>query len=776
VSAPLRENCRPRRNKPAGRHVEVVTAAHGLCPIDLIDSIAGSMNLIDEGDAKVSQVSDIAQQVEQTNLKAMTPAVLLFSVLVASVSAVFATPSSAAPVKTEHVEAELIARHTSLQPGVPAEVALRLKIIDHWHTYWQNPGDSGLPTKLKWTLPAGYTAGAIAWPYPQKLPLGPLMNFGYEGEVLHLVTIAVPADVQPGKQVTFKAKAEWLVCNDVCIPESADLSLTLPLSASAPAEDARWQAAFVAAHEKLPAKVEGKAGAVRATIDGKRMSIGFTGAPALGAGLAFFPYAGDLIENAGAQVFQQQAGSATLLVPLADPVNRELRTVEGVVVTAGNWGNWHKGAAIEVSLPVTYGAIAPAKSANAAPAGADIGLIAALVFAIVGGLILNLMPCVFPVLGIKVMGFLNHSRSDAGLLRKQGLAFFAGVVISFWLLAGLLMVLRAAGESVGWGFQLQSPVFVVLLATLFLLMALNLAGIFEMGLAVQSAAGNLESRDSSRNVMTEAFLSGVLATVVATPCSAPFMGAALGFTLTQPAYVSLLVFTAIAVGMATPVTALSFLPKWLAHLPKPGAWMQTFKQFMAFPLLMTVVWLAWVLGAQIGNDGVARLWLGFVIIALGAWLYGHWQMRHFARAMVAALLALAVGLGIAWPDASAAHDRAQAAKSDNAWEPYSTARIADLRAQGKPIFVDFTATWCITCQVNKRVALTRPEVEKRFAELGVVRVKADWTLQDKAITEALASFGRNGVPLYVYYPKNGEPKVLPEVLTPAVVLEAIAEK
>ncbi len=684
--------------------------------------------------------------------------------------------SSASPVKTEHVEAELISRHTGFQPGAPVELALRLKIIDHWHTYWQNPGDSGLPTKLKWTLPPGYAAGAIAWPYPQKLPLGPLMNFGYEGEVLHLVSIAVPADAKPGKQITFKAKAEWLVCNDVCIPESGDLALTLPVSTAAPVEDARWHQAFATAHEKLPAKIDAKAGAMSARIDGKRMLMTFADAPALGAGLTFFPYAGDLIENAGAQVFQQQAGSASLTVPLADPVSRELKTVEGVVVATGTWGSWHKGAAVEVSLPVTYGAIAPAKSVGVASTGADIGLIAALAFAIIGGLILNLMPCVFPVLGIKVMGFLNHSRSDPKLLRKQGLAFFAGVVISFWLLAGLLMVLRAAGESVGWGFQLQSPVFVVLLATLFLLMALNMAGIFEMGLAVQSAAGSLETHGGTRNVMTEAFLSGVLATVVATPCSAPFMGAALGFTLTQPAYISLLVFTAIAVGMAAPVTTLSFLPKWLAYLPKPGAWMQTFKQFMAFPLLLTVVWLAWVLGAQIGNDGVARMWLGLVIIALGAWLYGHWQMRHFARAVVAALLALVVGLTVAWPDATAAQANAQAAKSDSAWEPYTPARIAELRAQGKPIFVDFTATWCITCQVNKRVALTRPEVEKRFAELGVVRIKADWTLQDKAITEALASFGRNGVPLYVYYPKNGEPKVLPEVLTPTVVLDVIGEK
>ncbi len=682
----------------------------------------------------------------------------------------------AAPVKTEHVEAELIARNTGFQPGKEVELALRLKIIDHWHTYWQNPGDSGLPTKLKWSLPAGYQAGDIAWTYPQKLPLGPLMNFGYEGEAVHLLSITAPTTAKAGEKVTLKAKADWLVCNDVCIPESADLSLTLPVTTSTPAADKHWEATFVAAHERLPARIEGKA---QAHVDGKRLIIDLDGAPAL-KGVAFFPFANDLMENAAPQEWKQEGGKASLTVSLADPVNRDRKSVDGVLVAESGWGAWGNGKAIAISAPVTYGAAsASAGSAKATPstasngAGADIGLMFALVSAFIGGLILNLMPCVFPVLGIKVMGFLNHSRSEPGLLKKQGLAFFAGVIVSFWVLAGLMIALRAAGQSIGWGFQLQSPVFVVLLATLFLLMAMNLAGVFEMGLSVQSAAGNLEMQAGPTNVMVEAFLSGVLATVVATPCTAPFMGAALGFTLAQPAYVSLLVFTAVAIGMATPVTLLSFLPRWLAYLPKPGAWMQTFKQFMAFPLMLTVVWLSWVLGAQLGNDGMARLWAGLVLVALATWLYGHWQGRHFLRALVAGLIVAAAGLAVAWPEALPPPD-AKSARAEGNWEPYSQTRIAELRAQGKPIFVDFTATWCITCQVNKRVALHRPEVEKRFDELGITRMKADWTVQDPVITEALASFGRNGVPLYVYYPKSGEPKVLPEVLTPTVVLEAIA--
>jgi thiol:disulfide interchange protein DsbD len=399
-------------------------------------------------------------------------------------------------------------------------------------------------------------------------------------------------------------------------------------------------------------------------------------------------------------------------------------------------------------------------------------LIVALAFAFIGGLILNLMPCVFPVLGIKVMGFVQHAQKDNALLKQQGFAFFAGVVISFWILSGLLLALRAAGESIGWGFQLQSPIFVTLLAVLFSLMALNLSGVFEMGLRLQSAAGNVEMR-GGRSTLVDAFLSGVLATIVATPCTAPFMGAALGFTLSQPAYMSMLVFTAIAIGMALPVTLLSLVPRWLAYLPKPGAWMTTFKQFMAFPLLATVVWLAWVLGSQQGNDGIAKLLFGLVLISLAAWLYGRWQSAKPMLAVVVGAAVAAGGLALAWPSEEGTREVVAGAAAKDDWVPFSKQKIADLRAAGKGVFVDFTATWCITCQVNKRVALNQADVVKRFMELNIVRMKADWTVKDPAITAALAEFGRNGVPLYVFYPPKGEAMVLPEVLTPSVVLSHV---
>jgi thiol:disulfide interchange protein DsbD len=670
-------------------------------------------------------------------------------------------------IKTPHVEAQLIARHETIQPGKSIEVALRLKLVDHWHTYWRNPGDSGLPTKLTWTLPAGFSAGEIRWPYPTKLPLGPLMNFGYEGEVLHLVDIAAPSNAAIGKPVSLKAKADWLVCNDVCIPESADLDLSLMVSDQPARESSQWAPAFAAAHAALP--VEGKTQNVNARIDGSTLALTMNASAPLSGNITFYPYRDDVIANAGTQTPSQANGVLTLKIPLADPVNKDLKSLDGILVADNGWSHAEGARALALSVPVAY--MKPSSASPASPAAtSDLTLIPALVLAFVGGMILNLMPCVFPVLGIKVMGFVQHARSDPAVLRKQGLFFLGGVLVSFWFLAGLLIALRTAGQAVGWGFQLQSPVFVSLLAILFLLMALNLSGVFEMGLRLQSAAGNLEAQSPS-NASAGAFMSGVLATIVATPCTAPFMGAALGFTLSQPSPVAMLVFTAIALGMSLPVTLLSFVPRWLSYLPRPGAWMETFKQLMAFPLFATVAWLVWVMGAQLGNDGAARLLFGLILIALAAWTYGRWQGVAPWRALAIAAVIAIGGTLLLWPDA-AAQTNARQSSAENDWVPFSREKVAELRSQGKSVFVDFTATWCITCQVNKRVALNQTEVIEKFNKAGIVRMKADWTVQDPVITSVLAEFGRNGVPLYVFYPANGDPKVLPEVLSPSIVLAA----
>lgn len=704
------------------------------------------------------------------------------------VFALSATNLFAAPVKTPHVEAEIISRHNAVQPGQPIEAALRLKIIDHWHTYWRNPGDSGLPTKLTWSLPVGITASPIEWPYPKRLPLGPLMNFGYDGEVLHLVTLQTSTGLKTGQNVTLNAKAEWLVCSDVCIPESADLSISLPIVNSTPLSDVRWTQAFTTARAALPMTASGWT--TKATIDRNNATLVLTPPPGeavVSAEYFFYPLREEIIANAGKQTSKSGADGLRLTIPLAEPINSALTTLEGVLVSNQGWGRAHPGKALAVSAPVTYAQTSStlpgvkdstsAEAKNSPQNPNELGLAIALLFAFIGGLILNLMPCVFPVLGIKVMTFVQHAHGEQKRLKQQGLAFLGGVVVSFWVLAALLAALRAAGELIGWGFQLQSPVFVTSLAILFLLMALNLSGVFEFGMRLQSAVGSLQTENNRGNAM-DAFLSGVLATIIATPCTAPFMGAALGYTLTQPAFISFLVFTAVALGMATPVLALSMFPGWLRYLPKPGIWMDTFKQFMAFPLFATVAWLSWVLGSQQGNDGMGMLLVGMVIIAFGAWLYGRWQLENPVRALIAAVSLLLIGAAIAWPTAApvaAARGNGMTNSADS-WVPFSKEKVAELRAQGRAVFIDFTATWCITCQVNKRVALNQQEVLRRFEELQIVRMKADWTVKDPAITEALAAFGRNGVPLYVFYPVGAEAQILPEVLTPSIVLSVITSQ
>ena len=693
------------------------------------------------------------------------------------------TDLSAAPVKTPHVEAEIISRLAAVQPGQQIEVALRLKIIDHWHTYWQNPGDSGLPTKLTWTLPEGFSAGPIEWPYPKPLPLGPLMNFGYDGEVLHLVKLQTPTSLKSSSNITLKAKAEWLVCSDVCIPESADLSIDLPVVGSSPLPDSRWTSAFREAQLALPGTLPGWK--TEARIENGKAILTLAAPPGVkveASELYFYPLRDEIIANAGRQVPGKTADSLSVTIPMADPVNTTLKSLDGVLVSKTGWGSAYAGKAVAISAPVVYvnsaATTSPAKSRSGtvSPGSDDLGFLVAVMFAFVGGLFLNLMPCVFPVLGIKVMGFVQHAQGDPKRLKLQGFAFLAGVVGSFWILAGLLIALRAGGASVGWGFQLQSPVFVTLLSLLFLLMALNLSGVFEMGLRLQSTVGGIQTKHN-RGPVVDAFLSGVLATIIATPCTAPFMGAALGYTLSQSAFVSLLVFTAVAFGVATPVLVLSLFPGWLRHLPKPGAWMDGFKQFMAFPLYATVVWLVWVLGSQQGNDGIAAILSGMVVIAFAAWLYGRWQLERPVRALITAVALFAFGTAIAWPGPFAgrvAHGAGQVSPTDQ-WTPFSKEKVAELRSQGRAVFIDFTATWCITCQVNKRVALNDTDVLQRFSDLNIVRMKADWTVKDAAITEALAEFGRNGVPLYVFYPAAGEPKLLPEILTPAIVLSSLGK-
>jgi thiol:disulfide interchange protein/DsbC/DsbD-like thiol-disulfide interchange protein len=700
----------------------------------------------------------------------------------AAFAAAFALNSLAAPlVKTEHVEAELVLDTASVQPGKPVLVGLKLRMEPHWHTYWKNPGDSGLPTKIQWVLPEGWKAGPIEWPYPQNLPVGPLMNYGYEDEVVLLTTITAPADAKAGS-VPVKAKADWLVCKDICIPEKGELDIALTVAASEAARHPRWEAHFDRARRMLPVDVKGWK--YESALQGNALVVRLT--PPEGAAVpakaTFFPEREGLIEPAAPQKLTRDGRALRIEMKLTDPPLAGVQAVKGVAVSESGWTGSDGHKAINVDAPITTTLTAasatpgtdpepgPGISQGPSPSSSFV----ALFFAFIGGLLLNLMPCVFPVLGIKVMGFVEHAHGEPRAMRMQGVVYSGGVLLSFLLLAGLMLALRASGTQLGWGFQLQSPLVVTALSILFFVLALNLSGVFEWGAFAQSLTSNL----SARGRYADAFLSGILATVVATPCTAPFMGAAVGFTLTQDALLSLAVFATVGLGMAAPVLALSCFPALLKKLPRPGAWMETFKQVLAFPLYATTVWLAWVLGALGGIDAMLALLMGLVLVAMAAWIYGRWRHAGIWQPATALVLG-ACGILIAWPGPAqtSATEAAPVAKAGELpWEAWSPEKVASLTGAGKPVFVDFTAAWCVTCQVNKRVALHNAAVVKAFAAHDVVPLKADWTRQDPRITATLASLGRNAVPVYaIYSPGDDTPRLLPEVLTPSLVLDEISK-
>ncbi len=689
--------------------------------------------------------------------------------------------SLAAPVKTPHVEAELVAATTALVPGEPVTVALRLSMEKGWHTYWQNPGDSGLPTTLAWRLPAGIEAGPIEWPAPRELPVGPLVNYGYEGEVLHLVPLRVPRQLAVGDTVVLAARAEWLVCKEVCIPEGADVTLALPVQNAAP-PDPRWGVPIAAARAALPRPLAGW----RSSAEGRGDTIALTLVPPARAAdpgtIRFFPFAPDRIEPSGPQRVTRNGDAYVVTLPVATTLTGGLDRIAGVVTAAGGFGSVHA-ATLDVAL--TGSVVAGSKAAAAPPAlnlapapmtgGDGATLVLAVVSALLGGLILNLMPCVFPVLTLKVLGFATHNDTRPTLRHEAG-AFAAGVVLTFVALGAALAVLRAAGEQLGWGFQLQSPAVVSALAILFFVLALNLSGVFEFGQLAPSGVTGW----TSKNRTLDAFGSGILAVVVASPCTAPFMGAALGFAMTGSTTAMLVVFVALGVGMALPYVCLAWFPGWRRRLPRPGPWLERFKQALAFPLYATVIWLAWVLGAQRDDDALSRLLIVLLCVGIALWA---WRIVRTGGARpwgIAVIIALAGAVTLAWPlfavapSAQAKSAGAAPASDDGAWAAFTPETVAALVASGRPVFVDFTAAWCVTCQVNKRLVLNADDVRARFAEKGVALVRADWTRRDPAITQALAALGRNGVPVYVLYRPGKEPLLLPEVLQRSTMHEVLA--
>ena len=671
----------------------------------------------------------------------------------------------AQPVRKGAVEAEIVPAVTSVQPGQPLLVALRLTHDPHWHTYWINPG-TGYPTTIKWTLPAGWQAGEIQWPVPHLLTdaKGAIIGNGYDGEVFLLVTLTPPANLTPGDSVTLHAAVAWLMCREVCMPGEATLDLLLPVDRGPPAPHPVWGAKLAAAKGQLPQPPDGwQLAAARAAT-----RVTLTARPPAGTTFAaddFRFFADDaLIAYDRPQPVSELNGVFSFALTIDDSGPKDAARLSGVLALSKDGGR-----GIRVDLPFGRAGAPNAQSEIQNPRSAT-GLAGTLVLAFFGGLILNLMPCVFPVLGIKILGFVNQAGADRRKVTAHGLVFVLGVLVSFWILAGALLVLRAGGKQLGWGFQLQEPGFVFALAIFLLVFALNLSGLFEFGLSVMGVGTGLQTKSG----YSGSFFTGVLATVVATPCSAPFLAPALGAALALSAVESLTVFTAIALGLSVPYLLLSIFPAAVKLLPRPGAWMETFKQLMAFPLYATVGFLVWVLAGQTKDDDNAllRIFFGLVLVAMAGWAYGRWTQhggsagrRRLGYAIAAGLLVAGVAVG--FPSRSS---------HTIVWEKWSPETVARLRAEGKTLYVDFTARWCATCQSNKAVVFSSQAVRDALRRQGVVLLKADWTSRDPQITEALAAFNRSAVPMdLVYAPGRAAPLVLPELLTPEIVTNALKQ-
>jgi thiol:disulfide interchange protein/DsbC/DsbD-like thiol-disulfide interchange protein len=711
-----------------------------------------------------------------------------------------------------HVHVQLVVPASSLTVGNAADAGLYFKIDQGWHVYWKNAGDAGEPPHTRWTLPEGITAGPLQFPAPKRLPLGPLMDFGYEDEVLFPFSVHVAQTAKPGSAV-LHAKVDWLVCQASCIPGKAELEVSRDVSehpdkAVPPTADAQL---FKRLSGRLPKPLPAEAKAIfQPTKDGFRLSVD-TGRKETEA--AFFPADQDILDNPAPQKLTPTARGFALDLKKDANLTGNPAELKGVLELS-------EGRAYEIAAAPRTGqkAAAPespaasptptqaspsvpagANSASAGPAAASpptvlstptviapstpiqtspkpfsvSAMLQATGLAFLGGLLLNLMPCVFPVLFLKGLSLVNSGNEERHKLRTHGLAYAAGILASFWALVAVLLSLRAAGATLGWGFQFQSPVFLALMAGLLFFLGLSLAGQFEIGLTLTSAGGSLAARQG----YSGSFFTGVLAVVVATPCTAPFMGAALGYALAQSSAVTFAVFTALALGLSAPYVALTLQPAWTRLLPRPGAWMEVLKQAVAVPIFATAIWLAWVLVRGYGADMLPALLSSFLLLAIAGWFLGRWPAKRWAASVAAVILIGVIAVSVLAPRKfAAASTSAATAESQTGWEPWTAEAVSRYQAQGRPVLVDFTASWCLSCQVNERVALDQPSVEKAFQDNNVALLKADWTRGDDAITQTLAVLGRSGVPAYaLYVPGETSPRLLPEALTPGIVIDAVSK-
>lgn len=692
--------------------------------------------------------------------------------------ALIAAPAFAqaqAVVQTENVRAELLADVSAVKPGEPFWVGLRQTIRPKWHTYWKNPGESGLPTEIAWKLPEGAKAGPIVWPRPHLFDISGVINYGFKDEAVLLVQITPPATLSGDFKLA--ADANWLVCEDVCIPEDGKFELTLPVSATGSPAPPATRAIFDKARQELPVQSPwparygvAKSGDPTLIVEAKGLK------PDTIRDVYFFPGEWGPVASMAKQ--NAVVGAEGIRIPLrrGDAKGNLPGDLAGTLVLTERTAGGDVQQAFDVSAKLDPSFVpTPALSASN---GEQLSLVEALLFALVGGLILNLMPCVFPVLAMKAASFARLAGHERSVMRRDGVAYTLGVLVSFAVMAAVVIAIRASVGDVSWGFQFQSPVFSLLIAYLFFVVGLNLSGMFEFSSRFAGVGQGLAARGGT----TGAFFTGVLAVIVATPCTAPFMAAALGFALSQPAPQTVAVLLALGLGLALPYLLLSITPALQRLMPRPGPWMDRLRQFLAFPMYASAVWMVWVLTQQTGADGVIYALGGMILIAFAIWLLrlgsgaspATWLRRGLAA--IAVLLAFGAALRLEdGPATAASVSGAPAGVNFDGWERFSRERMNQAVAEGKPVFVDFTAAWCITCLVNERVALETPASRRAFEQAGVVKLKGDWTNRDPEITSLLKDLGRAGVPLYLFWvPGAAQPKILPQVLTESLILSELA--
>jgi thiol:disulfide interchange protein len=663
-----------------------------------------------------------------------------------------------------HVHLELVVPQKQLVQGAKLTAGLHFTLEKGWHIYWLNAGDSGEPPTVKWTLPSGVTAAPFQYPAPQRLPLGPLMDYGYENEVTFPVPISVASDAKTGSAV-LKADVGWLVCQNECLPGKGTVAVTRPIaptgtvSAVDPTQQAIVASGLASMPKPLPAgalehfHVEGNKGYTLAVVTGETASSGY-----------FFSSDQTVVSNPAPQSAAPIRNGVRLQMVRDENQQGSLTALEGDLVLSN--GEAYAVDAIPGAIPAVVQMQGHADSG---------GFLQAILLAFAGGIVLNLMPCVFPVLFIKGLSLVQSSNKERASMRAHGWVYALGILVSFWVVVAVLLTLRGLGHNLGWGFQFQSPVFLAIMALFLFFLSLSLAGQFEIGLSLTSAGGELAQKQGYAG----SFFTGVLAMVVATPCTAPFMGVAIGYALAQggSGVATFAVFTALALGLAVPYLLLAYNPGWTRLLPRPGAWMEVLKQLTAIPIFATVIWLVWLFTESVGANALLGLLAGFLLLGVAGALLGRWPARRGVTLAAVLVVCAAVALPVYASYALGAPVGASQGNTGpgNDWKPFTPGIVAEAQAQGKPVLVDFTAKWCLSCQVNERVVLDRADVQKRLSQSGVMLVRADWTLHNQDIGAALAALGRSGIPAYALYPAQpgSAPKLLPEVLTPGIVYSAL---